>query len=72
MTDVKFDLQDLLRDMEKRVVGKIDAVHNDVKDHGVRLNMLEQDADKIKWLWRTVGALLLAGISQVSYAFFGG
>jgi hypothetical protein len=72
VTDVKFDLQEYLRDMEGRVVNKIDEVHEDVKDHSIRIVTLEQDAAKIKWLWRVVTALLLAGISQVSFAFFGG
>jgi hypothetical protein len=72
VTDVKFDLQEYLRDMEGRVVSKIDEVHEDVKDHSIRIVTLEQDAAKIKWLWRVVTALLLAGISQVSFAFFGG
>ena len=70
MTNVEFDLQEYLRDMEGRLVTQITAVHTTVKDLTPRVYAVEIQQAKVKWLWRMVIALLTAGISQVTYAFF--
>jgi hypothetical protein len=69
MTDVKFDLQELLRDMEARLSTKVDAVHTDVKKQNSRVVALEVASERHetrgKWLVRTVGAFVTALLSYM-------
>ena len=70
MTNVEFDLQDYLQNMEDRLVVQITAVHTSVKDLTPRVQAVEFQQARVKWLWRMVLALMTAGISQVAFAFF--
>jgi hypothetical protein len=70
MSNVEINLQAYLQAMEDRVVNRIDDVHDTVKELTPRIQQLELQQARTKWLWRMVVALLTAGISQVTYAFF--
>lgn len=69
MTDVKFDLQELLRDMESRLSSKVDKVHDTVKKQNSRVGALEVASERHetrgKWLVRVVGGFITAVASYL-------
>lgn len=62
---VEINLQDLLRDMENRLVREIRVVAVLVKEQNGRVRVLEAQQYKLRWLWRTVTGLCLGAFGWV-------
>jgi hypothetical protein len=71
MSDIQINIQDHLRDMERRISRQIESVHEDVKKQTDRVHLLEQGAErretKLKWLIGTVSSSITSALAWAGW-----
>lgn len=74
MTDVQFNLQNHLQNMEERIGKKIDAVHTDVKGHTKQIGFINTTQGKlgvqVRWLWGLATSTITAAVVWLGSTLF--